>query len=70
MSPDVGRSERKPLRPRWFDRTFWKLHRAAEREPLWERFVELLADYQLHAELAQREVPVVILRPTDGATHA
>ena len=41
---------------------------ADERERLWDRFVEQLHDYQLYAELAQREVPVVILEPTDGTT--
>lgn len=35
----------------------------SERERLWRRFVERLADYERYAETAERDIPIVILEP-------
>jgi deazaflavin-dependent oxidoreductase (nitroreductase family) len=41
-----------------------------EREGLWRQFVQRLADYQRYAETAEREIPIVILEPTEEGADA
>ena len=42
----------------------------SERDGLWRRFVEHLADYERYAETAGREIPIVILEPINEEAHA
>jgi deazaflavin-dependent oxidoreductase (nitroreductase family) len=43
---------------------------ADERAQSWDSFVERLSDYQRYAGTAEREIPIVILEPTDEEAHA
>jgi len=44
--------------------------RETERQELWHGFVERRDDYERYAEVAGREIPIVILEPTDEEGHA
>ena len=43
---------------------------AAERERLWPRLVACHADYQKLADATERDVPIIILEPTDESADA
>ncbi len=47
-----------------------RLSAGAERDDLWRRFVERLADYERYAQQAEREIPIVILEPSAGRPDA